>query len=80
LDIGIALGYGLDGRAFESRQGLGIFLFTTVSRSALEPTPPLIRWVTGALFLGVKGLVHETDHSSPSGAEVKNVWAYTSAP
>jgi hypothetical protein len=29
---GIALGYGLDDRGFESRQGLGIFLFTTASR------------------------------------------------
>jgi hypothetical protein len=28
---GIALGYGLDDRRFESRQGLGIFLFTTAS-------------------------------------------------
>jgi hypothetical protein len=27
---GIALGYGLDDRRFESRQGMGIFLFTTV--------------------------------------------------
>jgi hypothetical protein len=29
--IGIALGYGLDDGTFESRQGLGIFLFTTTS-------------------------------------------------
>jgi hypothetical protein len=35
--IGIALGYGLYGRGFESRQGLGIFLFTTTSRPVLEP-------------------------------------------
>jgi len=34
--------YGLDGRGFESRQGLGIFQFTTASRPALEPTEPLI--------------------------------------
>jgi hypothetical protein len=34
---GIALGYGLDDRGFESRQGLGIFLYT-VSRPALGPT------------------------------------------
>jgi hypothetical protein len=27
----IALGYGLDDRGFESRQRLGIFLFTTTS-------------------------------------------------
>jgi hypothetical protein len=29
---GIALGYGLDDRGFESRQELGIFFFTTASR------------------------------------------------
>jgi hypothetical protein len=29
---GIALGYGLNDRGFETRQGLGIFLFTTASR------------------------------------------------
>jgi hypothetical protein len=34
---GIALGCGLDDRGFESRQGLGIFLFTTaLSRLALS--------------------------------------------
>jgi hypothetical protein len=34
----IALGYGLDDRGFESRQGLGMFLFTAVSRPALGYT------------------------------------------
>jgi hypothetical protein len=33
---GIELGYGLDDRGFESRQGLGIFLFITTSRPTLE--------------------------------------------
>jgi hypothetical protein len=33
----IALGYGLNDRGFESREELGIFLFTTVSRQALGP-------------------------------------------
>jgi hypothetical protein len=40
---GIALGYGLNYPGFESRQGLGIFPFTTASRSALGPTQPPIR-------------------------------------
>jgi hypothetical protein len=36
---GIALGYGLDGRGFESWQGLRILLFTTaMSRTAPVPT------------------------------------------
>jgi hypothetical protein len=37
---GIALGYGLGARGFESRQGLGIFLSTTASRPVLGPTQP----------------------------------------
>jgi hypothetical protein len=37
--VGIALGYGLDDGVlgFDSGQGLGIFLFTTASRTALGP-------------------------------------------
>jgi hypothetical protein len=47
----MALGYGLD-RGFESREGLGIFLFTTTSRSALKPIKPPIQRVSGFLSLG----------------------------
>jgi len=74
------LSYGLDFRGFESRQGLGIFLFTTASRPALGPTQPPIQWVPGALSLGLKLPGREADHSPPSSAEVKNVWSYTSTP
>jgi hypothetical protein len=38
----------------DSRRGLGIFLFTTVSRTALGPTQPPIQWVAGVLSLGVE--------------------------
>jgi len=31
-------------------------------------------------FPGVKWLGHEADHSTPSGAEVKNTWSYTFTP
>jgi hypothetical protein len=65
------LGYGLGDRGFESRQGLGIFLFTTVFRPALEPTQPPIQWLPEALSLGVKRPEREDDHSPPSSAEVK---------
>jgi hypothetical protein len=65
---------------FDSRRGLGIFLFTTVFRTALGPTQPPIVWVTGALSLGVKRPGLEGNHSSPSSAEVNIAWSYTSTP
>jgi hypothetical protein len=55
---------------FDSWRGLGIFLFTTASRTALRPTQPPIQWVTGALSLGVKRPGSESDHSPQYSAEV----------
>jgi hypothetical protein len=46
-----------------SQRGLGIFLFTTASRTALGPTQPPIQWEPGALSLGVKRPGREADHS-----------------
>jgi hypothetical protein len=43
-------------------------------KTQLAPNP----MVTGALSLGVKRPGRESDHSSPSSAEVKNTWSYTS--
>jgi hypothetical protein len=54
-----------------SWQGLGIFLFTTTSRTAVVPTQTPIQWVPGALSLEVKRQVREADHSPPSSAEVE---------
>jgi hypothetical protein len=65
---------------YSARQGLGIFLFTTVPRPALGPTQPPIQWVPGALSLGVKRPEREADHSPPSSVEAKNAWSYTSIP
>jgi hypothetical protein len=65
---------------FDSRRELGIFLFTTVSRTALGPTQPSIQWVTGALSLGIKRPGREADHSPPSSAKDKNAWSYFSTP
>jgi hypothetical protein len=78
--VGIALGYGLDDRWFESWHGLGIFLFPTAFRPALRPTQSPIQWVSGALSLGVKQPGREADHSPPSSPAVKNVRSYTSTP
>jgi hypothetical protein len=47
-------GYGVDDRGFESLQELGIFLFTSASKLALETTQPPIQWVPMALYLGAK--------------------------
>jgi hypothetical protein len=65
---------------FDSLRGLGIFLFTTASRTALGPTQPPIQWVAGALSLGVKRSGREADHSPPSSSESKNEWSCTSTP
>jgi hypothetical protein len=56
---------------FDSRRGLGIFLFTTASRTALGPTQPPIQWIPGALSLGANRQGCEADHSTFSSAEVK---------
>jgi hypothetical protein len=76
--VGIALGYELDDRRFESWQGLRIFRFIIESRSALGPTHPHIQRLPGTLSLGVKRLGREPDHSPPSTVEVQNVWRSTS--
>jgi hypothetical protein len=54
---------------FESRQGLGIFLFTTSFTQALGPTQPPIQRVPGARSLGVKRPGREAYHSPQSSAE-----------
>jgi hypothetical protein len=69
---GMALGYKLDDRWFESLRGLRIFLFTTTSRPAVGPTEPPFQWLPAALSLGVKRPVCEADRSPPSSAEIKN--------
>jgi hypothetical protein len=77
---GTALDYGLDDRVFESRQWLGIFIFTTVSRLARRPTQPSVQWVAEFPSLGVKRPGREANHSLPSSAKFKNGWSCTSTP
>jgi hypothetical protein len=69
--VGWVTGWTVGVLGFDSRRGLGIFLFTTASRTALGPTQPPIQWVPGALSLGVKRPGRETDHSHACSAEVK---------
>jgi hypothetical protein len=56
---------------FDSRRGLGIFLFTTESTQALGLTQPPIPRVSWALSLGVKRPGQEADHSPPFSTKVK---------
>jgi hypothetical protein len=79
--VGIALGYGwtIGVLSFDSRRGLGIFLFITASRTTLEPAQPLIQRVPGALSLGVKRSGREADYSHLVPRS-KNAWSYTSTP
>jgi len=66
------MGWTIGVLGFDFQWGLGIFLFTTVSRMALGSTQPPIQWVPGAPSLGVKQPWCEADHSPPSSAKVKN--------
>jgi hypothetical protein len=68
----------MDDRVFEFRQELGIFIFATSSRPALESPQPSIEWITGTLSLGIKRPVSEAHHSPPASAEVKNAGSYNS--
>jgi hypothetical protein len=59
--VGIAMGYGLDGRG--SIRGEGKKFFFSSSTPALEPTHHSIQWVPGVISLGVKRPGREVDHS-----------------
>jgi hypothetical protein len=39
-----------------------------------------IQWVQGALSSGVKRSRREADHPSPTSAEIKTAWIYTTTP
>jgi hypothetical protein len=64
--LSIGLGYGLTivVLRFYSRQGLGIFLFTTESRPVPGPNQHPIQCVQGALSLGIKRPAREANHTS----------------
>jgi len=55
-----------------------MFLISTAPKPALGHTQTTIPWVPRTLSPGVKRSWREADHSSPSSAEVKNAWRYTS--
>jgi len=59
---------------------MGIFLFATAFRTALECIQPSNQWVPGPFFPGVEWPELEDDHSPPSSVDVKNAWGYTGTP
>jgi hypothetical protein len=54
------------------------FVFAIRSRAAMVMTQPPCQWLPGTLTLGVKWLVHEDIHSTPSHIIVSRTWAFTS--
>jgi hypothetical protein len=80
--VGIALGYGLDGRVSRVRFPVGAGNFSLHHRvqNGSGAHPASYPMGTRGSFLGVKRPRREADHSPPSSAEVKNAWSYTSTP
>jgi len=58
---------------------MGLFLFTTASKTALGPKTPIQR-VPRALTPAVKRHGCEANHSPPSRADIKNAWSYIYTP
>jgi len=74
--LGIATGYGLDGRMIESRLGQDI---PHLSRPALGPTQPPVKRVLG-LPEGKERPGPDADPSPPSSAVVKKEYFYLYSP
>jgi hypothetical protein len=66
------------GFRFPAGSMTGIFLLTSASRPASGPSQSHIQWVTGKLTPVLKRPGSKVDYLSPSSAEVKNPWSYTS--
>jgi hypothetical protein len=79
--VGIATSYWLDDREVWVRVLGGgqefSLLHVVQTGSGVYPTYPV---GTGGSFPEVKRPGHEADHSSPTSAEVKRTWVYTSTP
>jgi hypothetical protein len=76
--VGIATGWRQRGRS-SSPGRVKNFLFSTSTRLVLGPTQPPIQPIPGVLSPEVKRPEREED-SSPTSAEVKKTWIYTSGP
>jgi hypothetical protein len=77
--VGIATGYGMDGREVGVRVPTGSEIsLLHVVQMALGSTHPPIQWVPGAFSPKVKRPELEADHSRPASTEIKKIWIYTS--
>jgi hypothetical protein len=78
--VGIATCYGLDDRGVGVRVPVGPRIFPSPRRTGpLWGAPSLLSNGYRGLFpRGVQRLGREADHSSPTSAEVKKTWIYTS--
>jgi hypothetical protein len=64
----------------ESRQGLGILFFDTMSRPTLGPNQPPMQWLPCALSLGISGQGVKLITHLHLVPRWKNEWSYTSTP
>jgi hypothetical protein len=83
MELGWFSWYGdrLQVECLGSNPGTGnIFLFSTVSRPALELTKPPTQWLLEALSVEVKWPEHEADYLPSTSVKVKKTWIYTSTP
>jgi hypothetical protein len=80
--IGIATGYGLDGRGVEVRVPVEERFFSSPRRpDRLWSPPSLLSSGYRELFpWGLKRPGREADHSLPTSAEIKNMWNHPPSP
>jgi hypothetical protein len=78
--VGIATGYGIDGREVGVRVPVESRIFSSPRRPdrLWGFTQPPIQWIPWALSPGAKRPECEADHSPTTSAEFKKMWIYTS--
>jgi hypothetical protein len=76
--VGIATGYGLDGRGSISGRGKRVSLLHS-HRTGSGAHPASSPWVLRALSSGLKLPGREADHSPPSIVSWSRIWSYTSS-
>jgi hypothetical protein len=76
--VGIAIGYGLEGRQVGARIPVRsrFFLLSTSCRPVMGPTQSPVQGLQGTLSPGVKPLGSEAGHSPPTSAKVKKMRIY----